>query len=50
MDLVRPRRNLLLLGFVLTIIGQVSSMVLPMSSKYFIDDVITKKRAHCWNR
>ncbi len=44
MDLVRPRRKLLLLGFVLTIIGQVCSMVLPMSSKYFIDNVIGKRQ------
>ncbi len=44
MDLVRPRRKLLALGFVLTIIGQVCSMVLPMSSKGFIDNVITKRQ------
>ncbi|HWC99927.1 MAG TPA: ABC transporter ATP-binding protein [Candidatus Sulfopaludibacter sp.] len=42
MDLVRPRRKLLLLGFLLTIIGQVCSMVLPMSSRSFIDTVIGK--------
>ncbi len=45
MDLVRPRRKLLALGFVLTIIGQVCSMVLPMSSKGFIDNVITKHQS-----
>jgi len=44
MDLVRPRRKLLFLGFVLTIIGQVCSMVLPISSKGFIDNVITKRQ------
>ena len=44
MDLVRPRQKLLALGFLLTIIGQVCSMVLPMSSRYFIDNVITKRQ------
>ena len=44
MDLVRPRRKLLLLGFALTIIGQVCSMVLPISSKNFIDNVITARQ------
>ena len=44
MDLVRPRRKLLFLGFVLTVIGQVCSMVLPISSKYFIDNVISKRQ------
>jgi ABC-type multidrug transport system fused ATPase/permease subunit len=44
MDLVRPRRKLLLLGLLLTVIGQVASMVLPLSSKGFIDNVITKRQ------
>ena len=41
-ELVRPRRGLLLLGLGLTIIGQLCSLVLPGSSRYFIDNVIQK--------
>ncbi len=41
-ELVRPRRGLLAMGFFLTIIGQLCSLVLPYSSKFFIDDVVNK--------
>jgi ABC-type multidrug transport system fused ATPase/permease subunit len=41
-ELVRPRRKLLAFGLFLTIIGQLCSLVLPGSSRYFIDDVIGK--------
>jgi ABC-type multidrug transport system fused ATPase/permease subunit len=41
-ELVRPRRGLLAFGFLLTIIGQLCSLVLPGSSRYFIDNVIGK--------
>lgn len=40
--IVWPRRNLLLLGFVLIIISRASSIVLPYSVKPIIDDVIGK--------
>jgi len=43
-ELVRPRRGLLLFGLFLTIIGQLCSLVLPGSSKYFIDNVIGKNQ------
>ena len=46
--LVRPRRKLLLMGFVLIIISRLCGLVLPASSRYLIDDVIGKQigRAH----
>jgi ABC-type multidrug transport system fused ATPase/permease subunit len=41
-DLMRPRRGLLALGFALMVINRVSGLVLPYSTKYLIDGVITK--------
>ena len=43
--LVRPRRRILSLGFVLIVINRVSGLVLPSSSKYLIDNVINKHQA-----
>lgn len=43
-ELVRPRRKLLAAGFVLMIINRVAGLVLPASTKFFIDDVIAKGR------
>ena len=40
--LVAPRKSLLALGFLLMIINRVCGLILPGSTKYFIDDVITK--------
>ncbi len=40
--LMRPRRWLLALGFVLMIINRVAALVLPYSTKYLIDTVINK--------
>jgi ABC-type multidrug transport system fused ATPase/permease subunit len=42
-QLIRPRRALLSLGLVLMVINRVSGLVLPASTKYLVDDVITKK-------
>lgn len=42
--LVRPRRGILALGFVLMVINRGSSLVLPYSTKYLVDDVIGKRR------
>ena len=39
-ELIRPRRNLLAVGFVLMAINRVSGLVLPYSTKYVIDRVI----------
>ena len=42
-DLIRPRRALLALGFLLMIINRVAGLVLPASSKYLLDDIIIKR-------
>ena len=41
-DLMRPRRQLLALGFALMVVNRVSGLVLPYSTKFLIDGVITK--------
>jgi subfamily B ATP-binding cassette protein MsbA len=41
-ELVRPRRGLLAFGFVLMAINRVASLVLPYSTRFLIDNVITK--------
>ncbi len=45
-ELVRPRRGLLAVGFVLMAINRVSSLVLPYSTRYLIDSVIIKRNIH----
>ena len=42
--LIKPRRGLLALGFVLMAINRVSGLVLPASTKYLVDNVITKRQ------
>ena len=42
--LMKPRRGLLALGFVLMAINRISGLVLPASTKYLIDNVIGKKQ------
>jgi len=42
-ELIRPRRGLLALGFVLMAINRVASLVLPYSTRYLIDSVIIKR-------
>jgi ABC-type multidrug transport system fused ATPase/permease subunit len=39
---MRPRRGLLMLGFLLMVINRVSGLVLPYSTKFLIDGVIAK--------
>src|SRR5450432_433489 len=41
-ELVRPRRGLLAIGFVLMVINRLAAFVLPGSTRYLIDNVITK--------
>src|SRR5215471_5298003 len=41
-ELIRPRRAVLGVGFVLMVINRVSGLVLPYSTKYLIDIVIIK--------
>src|SRR5690242_5680013 len=42
--LMKPRRGLLALGFVLMAINRLSGLVLPASTKYLVDNVISKKQ------
>jgi len=41
---MRPRRKILAIGFALMIISRVCGLVLPVSSKYLIDNVIGKNQ------
>ncbi|HEX3876564.1 MAG TPA: ABC transporter ATP-binding protein [Bryobacteraceae bacterium] len=41
-ELVRPRRSLLALGFFLMIINRICGMALPASTKFLVDNVLTK--------
>ena len=43
--LIKPRRGILVAGFGLMVINRVSGLVLPASTKYFLDDVILKRQA-----
>ena len=42
-ELIRPRRGLLALGFILMAINRVASLVLPYSTRFLIDNVIIKR-------
>jgi ABC-type multidrug transport system fused ATPase/permease subunit len=42
--LINPRRGLLALGFLLMAINRISGLVLPASTKYFVDNVIGKRQ------
>jgi len=44
-ELMRPRRGLLALGFLLMVINRVSGLVLPYSTKFLVDNVIIKRHA-----
>jgi subfamily B ATP-binding cassette protein MsbA len=43
--LVKPRRGILALGLVLIVINRVSGVVLPYSTRFLIDNVISKRQA-----
>ena len=45
-ELIRPRRALLGLGFVLMAINRVAGLVLPYSTRFLIDDIIVKHRMY----
>jgi ABC-type multidrug transport system fused ATPase/permease subunit len=42
--LIKPRRGLLALGFVLMAINRVAGLVLPVSTKYFVDNVVLHRQ------
>jgi subfamily B ATP-binding cassette protein MsbA len=44
-EMIRPRRRVLALGFVLMIINRLSGLVLPVSTKFLIDNVIGQRQA-----
>jgi ABC-type multidrug transport system fused ATPase/permease subunit len=43
-ELVRPRRGLLTVGFLLMTVNRLCSLVLPGSTKFLVDNVITKRQ------
>src|SRR5207249_8579592 len=43
-ELIWPRRNLFVVGLLLTFINRAASLVLPGSTKFLIDDVVQKHR------
>ena len=45
-EMIRPRRKIFAIGFVLMVINKVCALVLPMSTKYLIDNVIGKRQIH----
>src|SRR5258708_930998 len=49
-ELMRPRRGLLALGFLLMIVNRVSGLVLPYSTKFLIDGVIAKHHVELLRR
>jgi ABC-type multidrug transport system fused ATPase/permease subunit len=44
--LIKPRRGLLAMGFALMAVNRVAGLVLPASTKYLIDNVITKRQVN----
>jgi ABC-type multidrug transport system fused ATPase/permease subunit len=43
-ELVLPRRKILAVGFLLMIVNRLSGLVLPISTRYLIDNVVGKKQ------
>ncbi|MGH9743334.1 MAG: ABC transporter ATP-binding protein, partial [Candidatus Acidiferrum sp.] len=46
LELIKPRRGLLALGFVLMAINRVCGLVLPATTKYFVDNVTIKHQLY----
>lgn len=44
--LLKPRRRIIAVGFVLMIINRLSGLILPASTKYLVDDVINKRQTN----
>ncbi|MGH9395963.1 MAG: ABC transporter ATP-binding protein [Terriglobia bacterium] len=45
-EFLKPRRTHLIIGFVLMAVNRVAGLVLPASSKFLIDNVITHRQIH----
>src|SRR5690242_10223742 len=43
-EMIMPRRGIIALGFVLMVVNRLCGIVLPLSSKYLIDNVIGQRR------
>lgn len=43
-EMIRPRRGIIALGFLLMIVNKLSGLVLPLSTKYLIDNVIGQRQ------
>jgi hypothetical protein len=43
-EMIRPRQGILAIGFVLMIINRLCGLVLPLSTRYLIDNVINKQQ------
>ena len=43
-EMILPRRRIIALGFVLMIVNRLSGMVLPLSTKFLIDNVINQRQ------
>lgn len=46
MALLKPRRSILAFGFLLMVVNRLAGLVLPASTKYFLDNVILKRQLH----
>jgi len=46
LELLRPRRGLLLLGILFMVVNRLAGFVLPASTKYLVDNVIGKRQIH----
>ncbi len=46
LELLRPRRGLLLLGILFMAVNRLAGFVLPASTKYLVDNVIAKRQIH----
>jgi len=45
-ELIKPRRGILVIGFVFLAINRASGLILPGSAKYLYDDVLINRRTH----
>ncbi|HYZ84627.1 MAG TPA: hypothetical protein VE621_09500, partial [Bryobacteraceae bacterium] len=43
-ELVKPRRGVLAIGFVLMVFNRLTGLVLPLSTKFLVDDIIGKRQ------
>jgi subfamily B ATP-binding cassette protein MsbA len=48
-ELVRPRRKLLTIGFLLMLVNRVAGLVLPASTRYLVDNVVTEGQIELLN-